>query len=158
MSQTKRFTLQLSWNNKKPFLAFFVRGEVCISHASWDRSHGRAPLWTYPPPPLGPTNTPARYTHPQAPCPGPPPPLDIPIPLASTFHDLPNHSLPPPPPKQHLVGATETETGTVSKQAVCILLECCLVMTNFTGPGAAAWTLAPPSPFIHYYIYFHWRH
>ena len=33
----------------------------------------------------------------------------------------------PTPQVQHLVVATETETHMVSKWAVCILLECCLV-------------------------------
>ena len=37
----------------------------------------------------------------------------------------------PPPPEQHLVMATETETCMVSKRVVCILLERCLVMSYF---------------------------
>ena len=34
----------------------------------------------------------------------------------------------PPPHQRHVVMATETETRMVSKRAVCILLECCLVV------------------------------
>ena len=37
---------------------------------------------------------------------------------------------PPPLPKQHLVVATEAEAQTVSKWAVCILLECCLIYSS----------------------------
>ena len=91
--------------------------EYLISNASWNRSHGRVPTslpWTsdmgiYP---LLATSGGDHW---------------IPV-QTCLFGDLT-----PPPPQQHLVVATETEACAVSKRAVCILVECCLVDTCVFG-------------------------
>ena len=100
-----------------------VHRGVGTSNASWDSSDGRG----YPlAPPLGHN----AEAHPLDDIPIPlsrPPAIDIwwwPLETCSNLFisGLIQH----PPLEWHLVVATETERGTVSKWAVCILLECLL--------------------------------
>ena len=43
---------------------------------------------------------------------------------------------------------TETEARSVSKRAVCILLECCLVSQNDSVEGKLSWLLTQRSSFV----------
>ena len=89
------------------------RGDKVMSNASWDRSHGRVPplairLGTYPTPPGHQT------------C-DLPPTTDIWWPTLKTCSNLSTWgNKHPPPPKQHLVVATEAHT--VCKREVRILV------------------------------------